>query len=44
MAKIVGWQMLWFSGPEFIPNYKKSLQRKKDTILAGNNPEEISIR
>ena len=29
----VGWQMLWFLGPEFILNHKKCLQGKKDAIF-----------
>ena len=29
----VGWQMLRFLGPEFIPNHRKCLQGKKDAIF-----------
>ena len=29
----VGWQILQFLGPEFIPNHKKCLQGKNDAIF-----------
>ena len=29
----VGWQMLRFLGPEFIPNHRKCLQQKNDAIF-----------
>ena len=32
---LVGWQMLWFLGPEFIPNHRKCLQGKKDPMISG---------
>ena len=29
----VGWQILLFLGPRFIPNHRKCIQRKKDAIF-----------
>ena len=31
-SSFVGWQMLRFLDPEFIPNHKKYIQGKKDAI------------